>query len=409
MSASAADETLGQRGTAREVFAAFLRLGLTSFGGPVAHLGYFRAELVERRRWLDERAYADLVGLCQFLPGPASSQTGFALGLMRGGWLGGLAAWAGFTLPSALLLMVFAYGAGSLSASPVGAGLLHGLKLVAVAVVAQAVWGMARSLCPDRERASIATLAVVLVSFAPASMGQIGAIALGGIAGLLLCQSPSTEPSGTVSQPLAIPVSRRVGIACLVLFAVLLLVPPLLRGVGQGIALFDAFYRSGALVFGGGHVVLPLLRDAVVTPGWVPDTVFLAGYGAAQAMPGPLFTFAAYLGAVMPGPLGGVVGAMIALAAIFLPGILLLVGVLPFWDALRTRPKAQAAMRGVNAAVVGLLGAALYDPVWTTTVQRPADLAWALLGFVLLVVWRAPPLLVVAIGAVGGIGLGAMG
>lgn len=409
MSALPAGEISTRRGSPGEVFAAFLRLGLTSFGGPVAHLGYFRTELVERRRWLSERAYADLVGLCQFLPGPASSQVGFALGLMRAGWLGGVAAWAGFTLPSAMLLVLFAYGAGSLADSVAGAGLLHGLKLVAVSVVAQAVWGMARSLCPDRERASIATVAAILVLFAPTAVGQVGAIVLGGIAGLLLARTTTGQAADPVPEPLAMPVSRGVGIACLALFMTLLVVLPIVRGLGMGISLFDAFYRSGALVFGGGHVVLPLLRDAVVTPGWVSDSAFLAGYGAAQAMPGPLFTFAAYLGAVVSGPLGGVAGAALALVAIFVPGILLLVGALPFWDALRARPRTQAGMRGVNAAVVGLLGAALYDPVWTSAVLRPADFALALLGFVLLVIWRTSPLLVVALGAAGGIGLGLIG
>ncbi len=401
----------GRRGAAPalEVLAAFARLGVTSFGGPVAHLGYFHAEFVERRRWIDEQAYADLVGLCQFLPGPASSQTGFALGLMRGGYLGGLAAWAGFTLPSAILLVLFAYGAPGLSGSAAGAGLLHGLKLVAVAIVAQAVWGMARSLCPDRQRASIATLALVLALFAPTSPGQIGAIVLGGLCGLRVCR---TAPGAVVGAPpprLDMPVSRRAGAGFLALFAALLLLAPLLRGLGSGVALFDAFYRSGALVFGGGHVVLPLLRDAVVTPGWMSDTAFLAGYGATQAVPGPLFTFAAYLGATIQGPWGGPVGAIVALVAIFLPGLLLLMGVLPFWGELRARPRAQAALRGVNASVVGLLGAALYDPVWTSAVLTPADLAVALVGFVLLVVWQAPPALVVGLGALAGLGFGLTG
>jgi chromate transporter len=390
------------RGSIAEVFAVFLRLGCTSFGGPVAHLGYFRAEFVERRRWLDERAYADLVGLAQFLPGPASSQTGFAIGLRRAGYPGGLAAWAGFTLPSALLLVLFAYGAAPLAATTVGAGLLHGLKLVAVAIVAQAVWGMARSLAPDRPRASIAAAAVLIVVAAPVALGQIAAIVLGAAAGLVLCRDPG---SAMVPEALAMPVSRRAGAVCLGLFVVLLVLPPLLRPLGAWIAMFDAFFRSGALVFGGGHVVLPLLRDAVVAPGWVSDNAFLAGYGATQAVPGPVFTFAAYLGAVIY----GVPGAVLALVAIFLPGILLMTGTLPFWDALRTRPAAQAAMRGVNAAVVGVLGAALYDPVWTTTVLRPADFALALAGFVLLTVWRAPPLLVVGLGALAGIGLAALG
>jgi chromate transporter len=377
MSATASPVTRTS-GTIAEVFAIFLRLGCTSFGGPIAHLGYYRAEFVARRGWLDERAYADLVGLAQFLPGPASSQTGYAIGLRRAGYLGGLAAWTGFTLPSALVLTLFAYGAAPLAATPIGAGLLHGLKLVAVAIVAQAVWGMARSLAPDRPRASIAAAAVLIVVAAP--------VALGGAA---------------VPEALAMPVSRRVGAVCLALFVLLLLVPPLLRSLGFGIVMFDAFYRSGALVFGGGHVVLPLLRDAVVVPGFVSDNAFLAGYGATQAMPGPIFTFAAYLGAVMR----GVPGALLAVIAIFLPGVLLMTGTLPFWDALRTRPAAQAAMRGINAAVVGVLAAALYNPIWTTTVATPADFALALVGFVLLTVWQAPPLLVVGLGAVAGIGL----
>lgn len=396
--ADPAPQRTATMGTASEVFAIFLRLGCTSFGGPVAHLGYYRAEFVTRRRWLDERAYADLVGLAQFLPGPASTQTAFAIGLRRAGYLGGLAAWTGFTLPSALLLVLFAYGAAPLAASALGAGLLHGLKLVAVAIVAQAVWGMARNLAPDRPRASIAAVAVLVVVAAPVAAGQLLAIALGGVAGLMLCRDAAAR---MVPESLAMPVSRRVGAACLVLFAALLVAVPLMRPFNGGIAMFDAFYRSGALVFGGGHVVLPLLRDAVVAPGWVSDDAFLAGYGATQAVPGPVFAFAAYLGAVMH----GVPGAVLAVVAIFLPGLLLMMGTLPFWDALRSRPAAQAAMRGINAAVVGVLGAALYNPVWTSTVHVPADFALALLGFVLLTVWKAPPLLVVALGALAGMGL----
>jgi chromate transporter len=390
------------RESPREIFLAFLKLGLTCFGGPIAHLGYFRAEFVERRRWLSERAYVDLVALSQFLPGPASSQTGFAIGLMRGGRLGGLAAWAGFTLPSALLMLLFAYGAGSLADSPWGVGLLHGLKLVAVAIVAQAVLGMARSLCPDRPRASIATAALVLLLFVPGSLAQVGAIALGGAAGLALCR----DGGATAPDSFSMPVSRRLGIACLAAFFALLALSfvPVEGGL---LALFAAFYRSGALVFGGGHVVLPLLRDAVVAPGWVSDNAFLAGYGAAQAVPGPLFTFAAYLGAVAGAPPAGVAGALVALVAIFLPGMLALMGALPFWHELRTLAPAQAAMRGVNAAVVGLLGAALYNPVWTSAVREPPDLAIAATGFVLLVVWRAPPLVVVLMSALAGIALAA--
>ncbi len=399
------DENRPVGGFALEVLVTFAKLGVSCFGGPVAHLGYFRSEIVERRRWVDERAYADLVGLCQFLPGPASSQTGFALGLMRGGYLGGLAAWTGFTLPSAILLVLFAYGAGNLSNSVAGAGLLHGLKLVAVAIVAQAVWGMARNLCPDRERASIAALALVLALLAPTSIGQISAIILGGVAGLWFCRSSPAVTTPSAPPSLNMPVSRRAGVAFLALFVALLFLLPLLQGLGMGVALLDAFYRSGALVFGGGHVVLPLLRDAVVTPGWVSDSTFLNGYGAAQAMPGPLFTFAAYLGASVEGPWGGIVGAVVALVAIFLPGMLLLMGVLPFWASLRSQPRAQAAVRGVNAAVVGLLGAALYDPVWTSAVLKPSDFALALVGFVLLTVWQARPVLVVALGVLSGIGL----
>ncbi len=378
-------------GSPLEVLLAFARLGLTCFGGPIAHIGYFRDEFVLRRRWLDEPTYADLVGLCQFLPGPASSQVGFSLGLLRGGYLGGLAAWLGFTLPSAVGLVLFAYGASSLR-GPLGDGLLHGLKLVAVAIVAQAVLGMARSLCPDRPRASIATLALILMLIAPGSLSQIGAIALGAAAGLLLCRG------GVAPAPadLALAVSRRLGGIFLgVFFAVLAL--SFVAVPDGAAALFAAFYRAGALVFGGGHVVLPLLRDAVVIPGWVSDNGFLAGYGAAQAVPGPLFTFAAYLGAVSNVAPGGVAGAAIALVAIFAPGMLVLMGTLPFWHALRARPGARAAMAGVNAAVVGLLGAALYDPVWTGAVHDPADFAIAASGFVLLVAWRAPPLLVVVL------------
>jgi chromate transporter len=364
----------------------------------VAHLGYFRAEFVERRLWLSDAAFAELVGLCQFLPGPASSQTGFAIGLMRAGAWGGLAAWAGFTLPSAAILVLFAREAGGLSGSAVGAGLLHGLQLVAVAIVAQAVWNMARSLCPDRVRTAIALAAIAIVTAAPGSVGQLAAIALGGLGGLVLCRS---DMVATGPLPAALPGSRRVAVAWLALFAALLVVPPLLGG--RGVAVFDAFYRCGALVFGGGHVVLPLLRDAVVVPGWVSETTFLAGYGAAQAVPGPLFTFAAFLGAVLhPGP-SGVVGAGIALVAIFLPGLLLLAGVLPFWASLRARPWAQAAMRGLNAAVVGLLGAALYDPVWLAAVRGPADFVLAVTGFVMLTVWRVPPLGVVLLGGVAGV------
>jgi chromate transporter len=399
-----AAQKYGRAGSPLEVLLVFAKLGVTCFGGPIAHIGYYREEFVVRRRWLDEHAFADLVALCQFLPGPASSQVGFSIGLMRGGYLGGLAAWMAFTLPSAIALVLFAYGANSLQ-GPIGIGLLHGLKLVAVAIVAQAVWGMARTLAPDRERASIAAIAALIILFSTASIAQIGAIALGGVAGLWLCRT--APPKSADQGHFSVPISRSVGLLALAAFFVLLGGLPVLWTLthSQGVALFDAFYRSGALVFGGGHVVLPLLREATVTPGWVSDDVFLAGYGAAQAVPGPLFTFAAYLGAVMKPLPHDLAGATIALIAIFLPGILVLMGVLPFWETFRQRARAQAMMRGVNAAVVGLLGAALYNPVWTTSVKGPGDFGIALVGFVLLTAWQAPPLVVVAISALGGMAL----
>ena len=389
-------------GSPLEVLLVFLKLGMSCFGGPIAHIGYFRDEFVVRRRWLDEQAYADLVALCQFLPGPASSQVGFSIGLMRAGYRGALAAWTGFTLPSAIALVLFAYGAGTLN-GPAGTGLLHGLKLVAVAIVAQAVWGMARTLCPDRERASIALVAALIILFSTSAIAQVGDILLGGIAGLWLCRGAPPTATGHI----AMPVSRIAGMVALAVFLVLLVGLPVLQSlrIWPGVALFDDFYRSGALVFGGGHVVLPLLREAFVTPGWVSDDAFLAGYGAAQAVPGPLFTFAAYLGAVVGPSPHGIAGAALGLFGIFLPGMLILLGTLPFWDDFRKRAAAQAMMRGVNAAVVGLLGAALYNPVWTSSVKTPGDFGIALVGFVLLTVWRAPPLLVVVVSALAGIAL----
>ena len=410
-------------GSAGEVFRAFLKLGLTSFGGPIAHLGFFRDELVTRRKWVRESEYADLVALGQFLPGPASSQVGFALGLLRAGPLGALAAWVAFTLPSAILLVAFAYGA-TLFDNAIGAGVLAGLKVVAVAIVAQAVWGMARTLTPDARRAGIAVVAAILVLFVAGPVGQVGAIVLGALAGYLLCRD---APAGTaVVTTLRIPVSRRAGVVALTLFAALLVALPLAAATlgtppsgstagtiapgttapgSTAIHVADSFYRAGALVFGGGHVVLPLLQAEVVTgnpAGWVSPDAFLAGYGAAQAVPGPLFTFAAYLGALAePGP-AGLVTAAIALVAVFLPGLLLLVGVLPFWNTFRTKRPAQAIMRGANAAVVGILAAALYNPVFVTAVVDPATFALALVCFALLVSWRTPPWVVVLVGATGG-------
>ena len=387
-----------------EVLAVATRLGLTSFGGPVAHLGYFRSEYVLRRRWVDEQTYADLVALCQFLPGPASSQLGIAIGILRAGLLGGFAAWVGFTLPSAVALVLFGLGIRGLDLSD--AGWLHGLKVAAVAVVAQAVWGMGRALCPDRERVTIAILAALVVSAWPTAGGQVLVIALAGGIGLRLFPG-----SGAASAPLVkVGLGRRLAVAALLVFFALLVALPALRYLtpAQPIAVFDSFYRAGALVFGGGHVVLPLLQAEVVPPGWVSNEQFLAGYGAAQAVPGPLFTFAAYLGAVMEPRPNGWAGAALALSAIFLPAFLLVVGALPFWDALRARPVFQAALRGINAAVVGLLLAALYHPVWTSAIHAPSDFALALATFGLLVWWRLPPWLVVAFAAAGGATIAAL-
>jgi chromate transporter len=395
----ASDPAAAPTGRWPEVFAAFLKLGLTSFGGPVAHLGYFRAEFVERRRWLDEQSYVDLVALCQFLPGPASSQVGIGTGLLRAGIPGALAAWVGFTLPSAVAMVLFAFGMGTLEGA-LGAGWLHGLKIAAVAVVAQAVWGMAQSLCPDRPRATLAVVAAIVVLLVPSAFGQIGAIAAGGVIGLVLLRD--TESRG--GSALHVPIGRRLGLACLALFFVLLIGLPLLAAAvpSQALALVDSFYRSGSLVFGGGHVVLPLLQAEVVPRGWVTNDAFLAGYGAAQAVPGPLFTFSAYLGAVMKPEPNGWLGASICLVAIFLPSFLLVFGALPFWAALRSEPRAQAALRGINAAVVGLLLAALYRPVWTSAIFAPADFALAVAAFLALAVWKLPPWLVVVLAAIAG-------
>jgi chromate transporter len=384
-----ADLRRSRAGTPLEVLCVFLKLGLTSFGGPIAHLGYFRREFVIRRAWLDERAYADLVALCQFLPGPASSQTGFAIGLMRAGYPGGLAAWAGFTLPSAILMTLFAYGEGALK-GPAGDGLIHGLKLAAVAIVAQAVLGMARNLAPDPPRATIAVLALILMASAPSAWAQVAVILLGAVAGLVVCRKGADVAVAAAEAP----ISRPMALVCAAAFLALLALSFVPARPGAA-ALAAAFYRSGALVFGGGHVVLPLLRAATVDPGWVSANAFLAGYGAAQALPGPLFAFAAYLGAIAGVGPAGVGGAALALAAIFAPGLMLLMAALVFWRDLRARANARAAMAGVNAAVVGLLASALYDPVWTGAVEGPADFAIAAAGFVALIVWRAPPLIVV--------------
>jgi chromate transporter len=392
-------------GSVLEVLGVATRLGLTSFGGPVAHLGYFRDEYVVRRKWIDEAQYADLVALCQFLPGPASSQVGMALGITRAGLLGGLAAWIGFTLPSALALVAFAYGVQMVGVGD--AGWLHGLKVVAVAVVAQAVWGMARNLAADRERASLAIVAAGVVLAAPTAAAQVLVIVLAGVAGWWLLPVAGTSPTTRMR----VPVSRALAVTSLGAFVVLLIgLPVLARMVPvQALQVVDSFYRAGSLVFGGGHVVLPLLQAEVVPPGWVTSEEFVAGYGAAQAVPGPLFTFAAYLGAVMHGVPTAWAGAGVALVAVFLPSFLLVVGALPFWDLLRYRASFQAALRGINAAVVGLLLAALYDPVWNSAIRGRADFVLALAAFGLLMFWRLPPWLVVVLTAAGGAAIAAWG
>jgi len=390
---------------ASTILGVFLRLGLTSFGGPVAHLGYFREEFVARRKWLDERAYADLVALCQFLPGPASSQVGIGVGLSKGGLIGAVAAWIGFTLPSALAMALFGLGVVAMGDS-LGGGWLHGLKVVAVAVVAQAVWGMAKTLCPDAPRASVAVVATLVVLAWPTPIAQVGVIVAGGIIGLLL--SVSDENGEHVD--LGAGVSRAWALAALAAFFALLIGLPLAvqLALNQALALVDSFYRSGSLVFGGGHVVLPLLQSEVVPPGWVGNDAFMAGYGAAQAVPGPLFTFAAYLGSVMGPVPNGWTGAVICLLAVFAPSFLLVIGVLPFWDQLRQVGAVRRALVGVNAAVVGLLLAALYNPVWTSAIFNAADFGLALAAFTLLVMWKVPPWLVVILCAAAGAGLGAL-
>lgn len=381
------------------VFLIFLRLGLTSFGGPIAHLGYFHEEFVTRRRWLSERSYADLVALCQFLPGPASSQVGIALGLSRAGYAGAVAAWAGFTLPSAIVLILFALGISSY-ADVVPAGVLQGLKVAAVAVVAQAVWGMARALCTDTMRITIMAIAAIAALLAPPLWGQVGIILTGGLIGLCLFK-PAQD---TTPDTLPVTVSRRSGILCLALFFVLLAGLPVVAQLVQThmIGVVDAFFRAGSLVFGGGHVVLPLLQAQVVPSGWVSNDAFLAGYGAAQAVPGPLFTFAAFLGAAMDTSIPAWLTGLICLLAIFTPSFLLVIGVLPFWERLRHHQRTRAALSGVNVAVVGLLLAALYQPVWTSAIDRPHDFGLALIAFVALMFWKCPPwLVVICSGAAG--------
>jgi chromate transporter len=378
-----------------EVWKVSLKLGLTSFGGPIAHLGYFRNEYIVRRNWMDERSYADLVALCQFLPGPASSQVGIGIGIIRAGLIGGVVAWLGFTLPSVIALVLFASLLKGFDISH--AGWIHGLKIVAVAIVAHAIWGMGQKLAPDRIRATIAVLAASITLLSPSALTQLVIVAAAGVTGLLLYRTTvAVEPTH-----LHIPISRALSFICLGLFFGLLILLPLLRQLTDDtgwLAMADSFYRAGSLVFGGGHVVLPLLEREVIPMGWISKENFLAGYGAAQAVPGPLFTFAAYIGAMA----GGLAGSILATTAIFLPAFLLIIGALPFWNNLRKNSKFQVALLGINAAVVGILLAALYNPLWITAIVQPADFALAAILFAMLVFWNSKPWVIVIIGAIGG-------
>lgn len=383
-----------------EIFKAFLKLGLTSFGGPVAHLGYFRHEFVDRRKWLSEHAYADLVALCQFLPGPASSQVGIAIGLSRAGLGGALAAWLGFTLPSAIVLVLFAFGLSSFAGAE-QMGWVHGLKIAAVAVVAQAVVSMAKTLTPDPARMTIAGISAAILLAVPAAWCQVGIMIAAGATGFLFLKNDKSPPHVEIP----VPVTRLWGAISLGVFFMLLAGLPVLSHVSGNhtLNLLDSFYRAGSLVFGGGHVVLPLLQSGVVTPGWITNDQFLAGYGAAQAIPGPLFTFAAYLGAVMEPQPNGWAGAALCVFAIFLPSFLLIAGAMPFWESVRKYQGAQSCMRGINAAVVGILLAALYTPVGTSGITSAADFALAAAAFFLLTSGKAPSWLIVALCAIGGI------
>jgi chromate transporter len=383
------------KGSLLEILKVSFRLGLTSFGGPIAHLGYFHEEYVRRRQWIDERGYADLVALCQFLPGPASSQVGIGIGYRRGGIPGALLAWLGFTFPSALALTIFAYLYQGWDMG--GAGWIHGLKLAAVAIVAQAVWGMGKNLAPDRGRATIAVLTCIATLMFNSALVQVGLIAAAGVAGMIL-YNDHTEMNGT--EEASAPKHQKLAICLLIAFFGLLALLPLLRSIypSTWLAIIDSFYRSGSLVFGGGHVMLPLLEKEVVPSGWMNQEQFLAGYGATQAIPGPLTTFAAYLGFLIH----GWSGAVVATLAIFLPAFLLVMGALPFWELLRRQPKVKGALTAINASVVGILLAALYDPLWVSAVGSPGDFALVLALFTALIFWKLPPWVVVLAAAAGG-------
>ncbi|MFX3631369.1 MAG: chromate transporter [Candidatus Pristimantibacillus sp.] len=388
------DEKKSKISTLIEVFLVSTKLGLTSFGGPIAHLGYFHNEYISRRKWMDERSYADLVALCQFLPGPASSQVGIGIGIVRAGLIGGLVAWLGFTLPSIIVLVLFAsllqgYNVGN-------AGWIHGLKIVAVAIVAHAILGMGQKLTPDRNRITLAVITAVITLLWTTAYSQVLIIIAAGLVGIWLYRKNTDQ----AAPDLHITISRSLAIVCLSVFFILLIALPFLRQWGEyeWLAMFDSFYRTGSLVFGGGHVILPLLESEVVSTGWVSESDFLTGYGAAQAVPGPLFTFASYLGAMA----GGLSGALVATLAIFLPAFLLVAGALPFWNGLRASSKVRGALVGINAAVVGILLAALYDPLWTTTILEPSDFALVVILFIMLVFWKLPPWMIVLAGAAGG-------
>lgn len=378
-----------------EILFVSVRLGLTSFGGPIAHLGYFHEEYIRRRKWMDEKSYADLVALCQFLPGPASSQVGIGIGVIRGGIIGGFISFLGFTLPSVIALILFSALLHTFGIEE--AGWISGLKIVAVVIVAHAVLGMAKKLTPDIQRKTIALFALVVTLLWQTAYSQIGVILLAGVIGFLLYRQQTTGDKQAAAH---FPISRHLGYFCLILFFGLLIVLPIMRNVTsvEWIAMFDSFYRSGALVFGGGHVVLPLLEQEFVSAGWLTEQQFLAGYGAAQAVPGPLFTFAAYIGSVINGWQGG----LFATFAIFLPAFLLILGTLPFWNTLRKNPKIKGALIGVNASVVGILLSALYNPIWTSSIHAPIDFALAAILFSMLVYWKLPPWVIVLTGAIGG-------